>query len=277
MLERQHAQLVSCVQELYQRARKAGSWDPLLPEDLNRYPSVHDILAALDLLEPKDDGSREFETFNEVVGSTQPPNDSPASDLDGVAEGRDRHDSALGQSRSPSLPCEDFILFFQGTPILPPTSWLSSRAPSSSDPNTEPSPTRSKQTTEQTTTTSQTPYSQTLADYTSSQARLFAALSAAPPNRSFYNTSNVPLQYDTSITPPLLSLDPRVVGQDYTSYHYQQPPMTASSDTLPFCHDWAKNGITVDDSDFSTDFRRLSPLDASRADGGRTGLVGGIM
>jgi hypothetical protein len=276
MLERQHAQLVSCVQELYQRARKAGSWDPLLPEDLNRYPSVHDILAALDLLEPKDDGSREFETFNEVVGSTQPDNDSPASELEGVTEGQDHHDSALGQSISSSLPCEVANSFFPATPTLAPASWLSSRAPSSSDQNTEPSPTHSKQTTIQTIISSQIPYSQTLADYTSSQARLFANLPAAPPNRSSYNTSNIPLQYGTT-TSPSMSLDPRVVRHDYTSYHHHQQPMVASSDTLPFCHDWAKNGITVDDSGFSTDFRRLSPLDSSRADSGRADIVEGIM
>jgi hypothetical protein len=48
--------------------------------------------------------------------------------------------------------------------------------------------------------------------------------------------------------------------------------MAASYDTLPFCHDWAKNGVALDDSDFSTDFRRLSQLDASRAD-----LVPGIV
>jgi hypothetical protein len=271
MLERQHAQLVSCVQELYQRARKGGSWGPLPPGGLNRYPSVHDILAALDLLEPKDDGSREFETFNEFFGPTQPDSDSPTSELDGVTEGQDHHDSALGESRSPSLPCEGASSFLLGTPTLAPTPWPSSRPPSSSDQTTEPSPTHSKQTTIQTITTSQTPYSQTLADYTSSQARLFTNLAAVPLNRSLYNTPNLPVPYGTT-TSPSMSLDPRVVGQEYTSYHHHQQPTVASSDTLPFCHDWAKNGITVDGSDFSPDFRRLSQLDASRA-----GLVEGIM
>jgi hypothetical protein len=246
MLERQHAQLVSCVQELYQRAREAGAWGPLPLGGLNRYPSVHDILAALDLLEPKDDGSRESETFNEAAGATQPDHDSPASDLDGVTEIQDHHDSALGQTRSPSLPCgEDASSFLPG---------------------------HTKQTTSQTSLTSQTPYSQTIADYTSSQARLFTNLAAAPLDRSLYNTSNVPLQYDALITPPSLSLDPPVIGQEYASYHHYERSTTASSDTLPFCHDWAKNGIMVDDSDFSTDFRRLSQLDA-----GRAGLVEDIM
>lgn len=226
MLEIQHAQLVSCVQELYQQARKAGAWGSRPPEGLNRYPSVHDILAALDLLEPKDDGSREFETFNEVVGSSQPDNDSPASDLDGVAEGQDHHDSALGQSRSPSLPCEDATSFLPRTPTLAPTSWLSSQPPSSSGQNTEPSPGHPKQTTEQTIMTShmpcsQMPHSPTLAEYNSSQARLFATLSAAPLNQSFYSTSNAPIQYNTT-TSPSLSLDPQVIRQEYTTYQQQK-------------------------------------------------------
>ena len=80
-------------------------------------------------------------------------------------------------------------------------------------------------------------FSRLLAEYTSSQARLFATLSTAPLNRSSYNTPNVPVQLDTttkskitSITPSLC-LDPQVIQPDYTpSYH--QRSMAGSSDTL---------------------------------------------
>jgi hypothetical protein len=273
MLERQHAQLVSCVQELYQRARKAGSWEQLLPEDLNRYPSVHDIQATLDLLEPKDDGSRKFETFNEVVGSTQPDDNTPASVLDGVTEGQDHHDSTPEQSKSPSLACEDATSYFSGTPTLKTHSEVPSRPPWSSDQSMEQSPGYLEQTTAQP-MTSRVPCSQTLALYNLSQARLFATSSAAPLNRSFYNTSNVPIQHGT-ITTPWLSLDPRVIRQDYTPS--QQPTAATSSDTLLFCHGWAENGIKLDDSGFSTDFRCLSQLDARTVDVERAGLVLGTM
>jgi hypothetical protein len=272
MLERQHAQLVSCVQELYQRARKAGSWDPLLPEDLERYPSVHDILATLDLLEPKDDGSRDFETFHEVVGPTQSDNDTPASVLDRVTEGQDHHDSTPNQSKSPLLPCEDTRSSSPGNFIRKPDSMVSSRPPSSSDRSVEPSPEHSKQTTAQT-LTSHMSCSRTLAGCNSSQARLFATLSAAPLNRTFHNTSNVPVQYGTTTTKPSLTLDPRVIRQSYTSYK----PSAASPDQLPFCHEWARSGITLDDSDFSTDFRWLSQLNAGKANVGHADLVSGIM
>ena len=54
--------------------------------------------------------------------------------------------------------------------------------------------------------------------------------------------------------------------------------MTASSDTLPFCHDWTKSGITIDNSDFSTDFGGLSQLDVGIGGGvGGASLVSGII
>jgi hypothetical protein len=275
MLERQHGQLVSCVQELYQRARRGGSWNEPLPAVSNPYPSVHDILAALDLLEPKDDGSRDLETFNELVGSSQSDNDTPDSGLDIGTDGQDHHGSNPDQSTSP---CEDATPFFPGTPTLEPTSTISSRPPTSSDQSMELSPEHPEQTTTARPTISRT-YSQTLAEYTSSQARLFATLSTAPlNNRNFYNTANLPVQYgstSTTSTTPSLSLDPQVMQQDYAPY--DQRSMTASSDTLPFCHDWTRSGITTDDSDCSTDFRRLSQLDKSMGGVEGAGLVPGIM
>jgi hypothetical protein len=270
MLERQHAQLVSCVQELYQRARNSGSWDEPLPENSNPYPSVHDILAALDLLEPKDDGSRDFETFNELIGSSQSYSDAPTPAANGEDDSQDQHDSTPDQSNSPSQPFEDATPFLPGTPTIEPHSTTSSRPPTSSEQSMELSPALSDQTTAARPTISRAPYSQSLAKYTQSQARLFATLSTAPLNSSFYNTSNVPIQYSTSTaTSPSLSLDP--------PYHSRS--MTASSDTLPFCHDWTRSGITIDDSDFSTDFRRLSQLDVGMGGGGGegAGLVQGIM
>jgi hypothetical protein len=229
MLERQHGQLVSCVQELYQRARRGGSWNEPLPAVSNPYPSVHDILAALDLLEPKDDGSRDLETFNELVGSSQSDNDTPDSGLDIGTDGQDHHGSNPDQSTSP---CEDATPFFPGTPTLEPTSTISSRPPTSSDQSMELSP----------------------------------------------EHPELPVQYgstSTTSTTPSLSLDPQVMQQDYAPY--DQRSMTASSDTLPFCHDWTRSGITTDDSDCSTDFRRLSQLDKSMGGVEGAGLVPGIM
>jgi hypothetical protein len=115
-------------------------------------------------LEPKDDGSKDFETFNDLVGSSQ----SDASVLDAANDSQDHHDSTPAQSESPSQPCEEAAFFSQGT--LPPESYssTSSRPPSSANQSMESSPINSEQTTARP-TISRMPFSQLLAEYTSSR------------------------------------------------------------------------------------------------------------
>ncbi|KAK5114321.1 hypothetical protein LTR62_002572 [Meristemomyces frigidus] len=65
MLEQQQSQLVAALRITYQKLGSAGAWPgPTLPE-VNGYPLTHDILAALDLLESKQDGTGEPEMFEE--------------------------------------------------------------------------------------------------------------------------------------------------------------------------------------------------------------------
>lgn len=65
MLEQQQGQLVSGLKEMYHRLQKASAWDgPVLDESTGQ-PLTHDILSALDLLEPKHDDSNEPEVFEE--------------------------------------------------------------------------------------------------------------------------------------------------------------------------------------------------------------------
>ena len=71
MLEQQQSQLVSGLQEMYRRLREGQRWHgPLLSESTG-HPLTHDILAALDLLEVKHDGSGEPEDFEEDPGKLQ--------------------------------------------------------------------------------------------------------------------------------------------------------------------------------------------------------------
>ncbi|CAK3968027.1 fungal Zn binuclear cluster domain-containing [Lecanosticta acicola] len=65
MLEQQQGQLVSGLQECYKRLHQAGAWDGEKLSETNGYPLTHDILAALGLLETKQDGSGEMETFED--------------------------------------------------------------------------------------------------------------------------------------------------------------------------------------------------------------------
>lgn len=89
LLERQQAQLVAGIQELYSRMRKASVWDGGPLKHRGATPLTGDILAALDLLQPKNDGSGEMESFEdtqegrdseiEQTVSSSIPNGSPQS------------------------------------------------------------------------------------------------------------------------------------------------------------------------------------------------------
>ncbi|KXL41965.1 hypothetical protein M433DRAFT_72405 [Acidomyces richmondensis BFW] len=65
MLEQQQSQLVSALQEMYRRLRRANAWDGPQLSEATGHPLTHDILAALNLLEPKNDGSGDVEVFEE--------------------------------------------------------------------------------------------------------------------------------------------------------------------------------------------------------------------
>lgn len=65
MLEQQQGQLVSGLQEMYRRLLNRESWTGPALSETNGHPLTHDILAALELLETKHDGSGEMESFEE--------------------------------------------------------------------------------------------------------------------------------------------------------------------------------------------------------------------
>lgn len=65
MLEQQQNHLVSGLQEMYYRLQKASAWEGATLEETNGHPLVHDMLAALNLLERKQNGSGEPEIFEE--------------------------------------------------------------------------------------------------------------------------------------------------------------------------------------------------------------------
>jgi len=65
MLEQQQSQLVSGLQETYRRLVVAQVWPGSRLLEHNGNPLTHDILARLELLEPKLDGSGEMEVFEE--------------------------------------------------------------------------------------------------------------------------------------------------------------------------------------------------------------------
>lgn len=71
MLEQQQTQLVSGLQEMYRRLQSANAWDGRRLVEANGQPLTHDILAALNLLENKHDGTAISEIFEEDVQKLQ--------------------------------------------------------------------------------------------------------------------------------------------------------------------------------------------------------------
>lgn len=71
MLEQQQSQLVAGLQEMYKRLLAANAWKGSVLSETNGHPLTHDILAALDLLEMKHDGSGEVEAFEEDCSRLQ--------------------------------------------------------------------------------------------------------------------------------------------------------------------------------------------------------------
>ncbi|KAK3620042.1 Fluconazole resistance protein 1 [Elasticomyces elasticus] len=65
MLEQQQGQLVGALQETYHRLDAAQVWSGPALSEANGHPLTHDILAALNLLESKHDGSGDMEIFED--------------------------------------------------------------------------------------------------------------------------------------------------------------------------------------------------------------------
>jgi hypothetical protein len=71
MLEQQQSQLVSGLKEMYHRLQKVSAWDGPTLDESSGQPLTHDILSALDLLEPKHDESGETDVFEENCDKLQ--------------------------------------------------------------------------------------------------------------------------------------------------------------------------------------------------------------
>lgn len=72
MLEQQQSQLVAGLRELYSRLQKGQGWPGApLREAQGGHPLTHDILERLDLLHPSNDGSSNYEGFEEDCSRMQ--------------------------------------------------------------------------------------------------------------------------------------------------------------------------------------------------------------
>ena len=243
MLEKQHNQLVGGLQEMYQRLRKASLWEGEPLDESSGRPLTHDILAALNFLEPNEDDFVEH------------PRSSPT-----LEQAEDEIEDASSQSvqevTQPSPPMfSEPALSVQSTTTRSSSVVLS---PSTPGPHQHPG---------QSTMQQQNPQRQ--------QKQIHSVLS--PPMQldtlwddPLYNfdTSQMPMITNSSadnndwcfqapaMLPPLLTQLP-----DFRSDNLSAHKRTASLPRPSLCHGWLGNGVGFDSSDFMSDFHQLSPQD----------------
>jgi hypothetical protein len=250
MLEKQHNQLVSGLQEMYQRLRKASLWEGEPLNESSGRPLTHDILAALNLLEPQEDGSNE-----EFI---EQPQSSP------MLEGLDDDDDVVKTpaASSQSTPHDQAMFFDSDLTARSARSRSSSKTISPTTPGPhqqlghpylQPAviPNAAKRPLPALSPPIQLDalWDDPLYGYDVSQAALF----------------DVPLDNaawcfePTAALPPLTTQIPGLY-QDISSHK-----RNASAPRLSLSHSWLGNGIGFDSSDFMSDLYQLSPRDMTEA------------
>lgn len=89
------------------------------PDDSDRHPLVHDILATIGLSKAKSGGSEKVETLNHAAESYKSDYDASTQGSNSAAEAHNQHDDDIDQCKSPILSCDDTTLVF------PPRNWFS--------------------------------------------------------------------------------------------------------------------------------------------------------
>jgi len=245
MLEKQHNQLVCGLQEMYQRLRKASLWEGEPLDESSGRPLTHDILAALNFLEPEE------EEFIEHPRSS-PTKENPEDDAE---------DSSAVSSQGVSQPMPQM---FSEPKSSAPT--VTTRSPSVVLSPITPGP-------------HQLPGQSELQQHLDTQMQPKQMLPALSPPMQLDSLWDDPLySFDASQMPPMTSSS----SSDDISWCYQAPNMlqplvthlpdfgnenlsghkrTMSLPRPSLCHGWLGSGVGFDSSDFMSDFHQLSPQD----------------
>lgn len=259
MLEKQHNQLVCGLQEMCRRLQKASLWEGEPLDESNSCPLTHDILAALNFLEPQaDDSGAEF---------IEQPRSSPL--LEAPDDDDDDQTPAESTIQEVSHPTSHNHAFFFDSDAPAQTS--TSRSPNKALSPTTPSP---HQVLAQ-------PKSQQPTNNPTPPRHILPVLSPPPfiqpdllwddPLYTYHAsqeaTSSTSSSFDSStnwyLSPPTMlpSLATQVPAGGLGFYNVdlscQKKALFAPRPSL--CHKWLGNGISLDSSDFIGDFHQLSP------------------
>ncbi|KAM0706154.1 hypothetical protein Q7P35_006703 [Cladosporium inversicolor] len=248
MPEKQHNQLVCGLQEMYQQLRKASLWEGEPLDESSGRPLTHDILAALNFLEPNE------EEFVEEPRSS-PMRQEPEADAG---------DTSADCSQEISQPTPQMF----SEPISS-TQTTSTRSPSMVLSPTTPGP-------------HHLPGQPELQQHIDPHRQPKQVLPAPSPPIQLDNLWDDPLySFDASQMPLMTSSDssadaanwslqaqhllPPLVTQlpDFRNENFSGHKRTTSLPRPSLCHDWLGNGIGFDSSDFMSDFHQLSPQDVT--------------
>jgi len=241
MLEKQHNQLTSGLQEMYQRLRKASLWEGEPLDESSGRPLTHDILAALNFLEP-----------NEEEFVEQPRSSPMLKDAEDDVE-----NASTGSSQE----------VWQSTPQMFGEPALSVQTSTTRSPSVTISPT--------------TPGPHQLPGHSNSQSHDSQPLpnhifpSVSPPIQLDTLWDDPLYSFDAPQMPMMSSsranentwyfqapaMLPSLVTQlpDFQSENLSGHKRTSSLPRPALCHGWLGNGIGFDSSDFMSDFHQLSP------------------
>lgn len=251
MLEKQHNQLVCGLQEMYQRLRKASLWEGEPLDESSGRPLTHDILAALNFLEPQEDGSdAEF---------VEQPRSS--SLLEGLDDDSERTTAVSSQELSQPTSHDSGVFFDSDIPAQTANSRSSSNALSPMTPGPRQP---SGQPTLQSLGAADAPKLSLSA--ISPPVQLDALwndplycydASQAPSNDSSLDSTNWCFETPAMLLPLVTQLP--ALNHDDISSHKR----TSSAPRPSLCHNRLGNGIGFDSSDLMSDFHQLSPQDTT--------------
>lgn len=275
MLEKQHSQLVGGLQEIYRRLQKVDLWEGEPLDESSGRPLTHDILAALNLVDPQADGSDA--EFIEQPRSSPLLEEPDADDDDADDDQKTPADSTQDLSQLPPHYNFSFLDFYDApAPAQTKGSTSSSNALSLTNPS--PHQLLSEPKLQQPSSIIPTPRRHILPALSPSEPILPDLLWNDPlftydttriedpssrTNSSFDSTNSTDwsLSIPTFLPPtaklPGSGLAPALYV-DNTSTLFQKRAALASH-RPSLCHNWLVNGINFDSSDFMGDFHQLSP------------------
>jgi len=244
MLEKQHNQLVCGLQEMYQRLRKASLWEGEPLDESSGRPLTHDILAALNFLEPSE------EEFVEQPRSS-PMREEPEDDAeDASAESSQEASQSTPQMFSEPAPSARTATTRSPSTVLSPITPGALQLPAKSEMQNFDTQQQPKQIPPALSPPIQLEplWDDPLYGFDASQIPMVSSSSSTDETNWCFQAPN-PL-------PPLVTHLP-----DFRNENLSGHKRTASMPRPALCHGWLGNGVGFDSSDFMSDFHLLSPQD----------------